>query len=77
VQKSYKGLLVGAAMMLGGAGLFFAFLALIGIDPDEQRLGLVHWMIGGALIGPGFGKMTQWRQTQGRPPATKGSSEPS
>ena len=76
MQKSYKGLLVGAAMMLGAAGLFFAFLALIGIDPDEQRLGLIHWMTGGVLIAPGFGKMINWSRTQGRPTAAE-SSEPS
>lgn len=77
MRKSYKGLFVGAAMMLGGAGLFFAFLALIGIDPDEQPLGLLHWMVGGALVGPGFGKMINWSRTQGRPPAGEGSGESS
>ncbi|MBB4408084.1 hypothetical protein GGE29_003736 [Agrobacterium tumefaciens] len=50
---------------LGGL-FFFFFLYLTGHDPDESPLGLMEWIIAGALLGPGFGYLLKWRKTRGR-----------
>lgn len=51
-------------MIAGGVLAFFLVLAAMGIDPDEGRLGLLEWMIGGALIGPGFAYLIRWRKAK-------------
>lgn len=61
MQNSRKPLLVALAMIVGGVVAFFAFLAVMGIDPDQRPLALSEWMVGGALIGPGFGYLIKWR----------------
>jgi uncharacterized membrane-anchored protein YitT (DUF2179 family) len=66
VQRSRKGLLIALALIAGGVAAFFLFLYLTGHDPDERPLTLVEWVIGGMLIGPGFGLLVRWRQTQDR-----------
>ncbi|MCZ4071533.1 hypothetical protein [Agrobacterium sp. LMR679] len=45
---------------------FFLFLYLTGHDPDETPLGLMEWIIAGALLGPGFGYLLKWRKNRGR-----------
>ena len=66
MQSSRKGLLVAFALILGGMAAFFLFLFFMGHDPDEHPLGLIDWMVGGMLIGPGFRYLIRWRKAQGR-----------
>ena len=64
VQSSRTHLLGALAMIAGGVAAFFVVLALMGIDPDERPLGLLGWVLGGVLIGPGFGYLVRWKKTQ-------------
>jgi hypothetical protein len=64
VQSSRKALLTAIVLILGGVALFFLFLFLTGHDPDERPLTLVEWVLGGALIGPGFGYLINWRRSR-------------
>lgn len=64
MQGSRKGLFVALALIFGGVLAFFAFLAVMGIDPDKRQIGLVEWIVAGVLIGPGFGYLIQWRRTK-------------
>ena len=66
MQSSRKALLVALALIAGGIAAFFLFLYLTGHDPDERPLELYEWVIGGALIGPGFGYLLQWSRRQDR-----------
>ncbi|MDH7810008.1 hypothetical protein SAMN05216358_0516 [Rhizobium sp. AN5] len=61
MQKSHKSLILALALIIGGVLAFFLFLYLTGHDPDESPLTLIEWVIGGALIGPGFGYLLRWR----------------
>lgn len=61
---SRKDLFLALAMIAGGILAFFVFLFLVGADPDERRLGLVEWMVGGMLIAPGFGYLIRWRKSR-------------
>ena len=65
MKSSRKGLLVASSLIAGGLAAFFLFLYLVGHDPDERPLGLVDWVVGGILIGPGFGYLIRWRRMQG------------
>jgi hypothetical protein len=56
--------LAAIVLILGGVALFFLFLFLTGHDPDERPLTLVEWVLGGALIGPGFGYLINWRRSR-------------
>ncbi|AYM57526.1 MULTISPECIES: hypothetical protein [Agrobacterium] len=49
-------------LLTGGVVAFFLFLYVTGHDPDERPLTLVEWVIGGMLIGPGFGYLVKWRK---------------
>jgi hypothetical protein len=64
VQSSRKALLTAVVLIFGGVALFFLFLFLTGHDPDERPLTLVEWVLGGALIGPGFGYLINWRRSR-------------
>jgi hypothetical protein len=64
VQSSRKALLTAIVLIFGGVALFFLFLFLTGHDPDERPLTLVEWVLGGALIGPGFGYLINWRRSR-------------
>ncbi|KQO79518.1 hypothetical protein FS764_23490 [Agrobacterium vitis] len=61
-----KSILFPITLMLAGIAAFFFFLFMTGHDPDEKPLTLIHWIIGGALIGPGFGYLIQWRRDRDR-----------
>jgi hypothetical protein len=74
VQESRNQFLIALAMIVGGVVAFFLFLFILGIDPDEQRLGVFEWMVGGALIGPGFGYLIRWRQVKDRQRVNRTSS---
>jgi hypothetical protein len=74
VQESRNQFLIALAMIVGGVVAFFLFLFILGIDPDEQRLGVLEWMVGGALIGPGFGYLIRWRQVKDRQRVNRTSS---
>ncbi|MBX5230669.1 hypothetical protein HJC06_30580 [Rhizobium sp. NLR9b] len=50
------------AMMFAGVSVFFLFLYLTGHDPNESPLTLIEWVIGGMLIGPGFGYLIKWKR---------------
>ncbi|MCJ2872748.1 UNVERIFIED_ORG: hypothetical protein QE446_002562 [Rhizobium sp. SORGH_AS260] len=58
-------------LLIGGVIAFFLFLYATGHDPDERPLTLVEWVIGGALIGPGFGYLMKWRRAKDRRSANK------
>lgn len=60
MQSSRKDLLIASGLIVGGVAAFFLFLYLTGHDPDERPLAWYEWMIGGALIAPGFGRLFQW-----------------
>ncbi|MFK3776589.1 hypothetical protein [Agrobacterium sp. NPDC089420] len=49
-------------LLTGGVVAFFLFLYVTGRDPDERPLTLLEWVIGGMLIGPGFGYLFRWRK---------------
>lgn len=49
-------------LLIGGVVVFFLFLYVTGHDPDEQPLTVFEWVIGGMLIGPGFGYLVRWRK---------------
>ena len=66
MQSSRKDLIVALSLIAGGMAVFFLYLFLMDHDPDERPLGLLDWMVGGALIGPGFGYLIKWRKGQGR-----------
>ncbi|MDA5635777.1 MULTISPECIES: hypothetical protein [Rhizobium/Agrobacterium group] len=48
-------------LLISGMVVFFLFLYVTGHDPDERPLTLAEWVIGGMLIGPGFGYLVKWR----------------
>ena len=66
MQSSRKGFLTAVGLILGSLALFFLFLFFTGHDPDERPLTLVEWMLGGALIGPGFGYLINWKRSRPR-----------
>ena len=66
MQSSRKGFLTAVGLILGGLALFFLFLFLTGHDPDERPLTLVEWVLGGALIGPGFGYLINSKRSRPR-----------
>lgn len=49
-------------LLIAGVAAFFLFLFVTGHDPDEKPLTLIHWVVGGMLIGPGFGYLIRWRK---------------
>ncbi len=49
-------------LLIGGVVAFFLFLYVTGRDPDERPLTLIEWVIGGMLVGPGFGYLLKWRK---------------
>ncbi|MCZ4428770.1 hypothetical protein O3S81_03555 [Agrobacterium sp. SOY23] len=51
-------------LLIGGVVAFFLFLYVTGHDPDERPLTLGEWVIGGMLIGPGFGYLVKWRKAK-------------
>lgn len=55
MRGSRRKLFVALSLIVAGVPAFFLFLYLTGHDPDETPLTLVEWVIGGILIGPGFG----------------------
>ena len=66
MSNSSRDLIIAAALIVGGLVAFFLFLYLTGHDPDETPLGLMEWVIAGALLGPGFGYLLKWRRNRGR-----------
>jgi hypothetical protein len=55
-MQSYRNsVLSPLTLLVAGVAAFFLLLFLTGHDPDEKPLTLIHWVIGGMLIGPGFG----------------------
>ncbi|UNZ53816.1 hypothetical protein [Agrobacterium tumefaciens] len=66
MSNSSRDLIIAATLIVGGLAAFFLFLYLTGHDPDESPLGLMEWIIAGALLGPGFGYLLKWRKTRGR-----------
>ena len=66
MKSSRKGLFVALALIVAGVAAFFLFLFLTGHDPDERPLTLFEWVLGGLLIGPGFGYLIKWRAAQSR-----------
>ena len=49
-------------LLAAGVVLFIAYMAVMGIGDDGRPVGLVHWVVGGILIGPGFGSLIRWRK---------------
>ncbi|TCP90365.1 hypothetical protein C8J31_101203 [Rhizobium sp. PP-CC-2G-626] len=66
MQNSRNSLILALALIVAGILAFFLFLYLTGHDPDESPLTLIEWVIGGALIGPGFGYLIRWRKMKDR-----------
>jgi hypothetical protein len=66
-MQSYRNsVLFPLTLLVAGVAAFFLLLFLTGHDPDEKPLTLIHWVIGGMLIGPGFGYLIRWRQNRDR-----------
>ena len=66
MQNSRNSLILALALIVAGILAFFLFLCLTGHDPDESPLTLIEWVIGGILIGPGFGYLVRWRRAKDR-----------
>ncbi|MBZ5760985.1 MULTISPECIES: hypothetical protein [Rhizobium] len=66
MTSSRKDLFFALAMIVAGTAAFFLFLYLAGIDPDEQSIGAMEWVIGGILIGPGFSYLLRWSSKRGK-----------
>lgn len=66
MQNSRNSLILALALIVAGVLALVLFLYLTGHDPDERPLTLIEWVIGGALIGPGFGYLLKWRKTKDR-----------
>ena len=66
MQNSRHSLILALALIVAGILAFFLFLYLTGHDPDERPLTLIEWVIGGILIGPGFGYLVRWRRAKDR-----------
>lgn len=66
MSGSRRELFLALAMIIAGVAGFFLFLYILGIDPDEQSLGVLEWVVGGILIAPGFGHLRRWSNTRGR-----------
>lgn len=66
MQNSRKSLIRAFVLIVGGILAFFLFLYLTGHDPDQSPLTMIEWVIGGALIGPGFGYLLKWRKAKDR-----------
>jgi hypothetical protein len=66
MESFRKGLLFPVALIIAGVAIFFLYLFIIGHDPDERPLTLTQWVIGGILIGPGFGYLLRWRKAKDR-----------
>jgi len=66
MQSYRKSILFPLTLLVAGVAAFFLLLFLTGHDPDEKQLTLIHWVIGGMLIGPGFGYLIRWRQNRDR-----------
>ena len=49
-------------LLIGGVVAFFLFHYVTGRDPDKRPLTLIEWVIGGMLVGPGFGYLLKWRK---------------
>ena len=62
MQGSRRDLYLALGLIAGGVVAFFAILGVLGIDPDKQPLGVFGWVLGGVLIGPGFGFLIRWRR---------------
>ncbi len=75
MQGSRQRLLFALALIAGGILAFFAYLALMGIDPAERPLGLSEWIVAGLLIGPGFRYLIQWRRMRDHPPTGRASDD--
>ena len=67
MQSFRKSVIFPIVLIFGGVAAFFLFLFVTDHNPDEKPLTLLHWVIGGALIGPGFGYLIQWRRDRDRP----------
>ena len=59
-----RSLMFPIVLLAAGVAAFFLFLFVIGHDPDEKPLALIHWVVGGLLIGPGFGYLLKWRRNK-------------
>jgi len=64
MQSFRKSLLFRLFLLVVGVAAFFLCLYITDHNPDEKPLTLVHWIIGGMLIGPGFGYLIHWRKTR-------------
>lgn len=62
MQSFKKSVFFPIVLLIAGVAAFFLFLFVTGHDPDEKPLTLIHWVIGGMLIGPGFGYLIRWRK---------------
>ncbi|MBA8880924.1 hypothetical protein FHW16_004659 [Phyllobacterium myrsinacearum] len=62
MQNFHKGLFIAVTLLAGGILASFLFLYFTGHDPDERPLTVTEWVIGGILIGPGFGYLVRWRK---------------
>lgn len=66
MQSFRDSIMFPLVLLLGGVAVFCLILFVTGQDPDEKPLTLYHWVLGGMLIGPGFGYLVKWRQRRDR-----------
>lgn len=64
MQATRKALFTALGMIVAGVLAFFLVLELLGIDLDQRPVGLDVYLIGGVLIGPGFGYLIRWRRNR-------------
>jgi hypothetical protein len=66
MQSFRDSIMFPLVLLAAGVAVFFLFLFVTGHDPDEKPLTVYHWMLGGMLIGPGFGYLIRWRRKRDR-----------
>ena len=62
MQPSHKELFTALAILAAGTLAFTVVLYFVEGDSDGHPLGMLEWVIGGLLIGPGIGYLLQWRR---------------
>jgi hypothetical protein len=60
VPALIRSLLIAIAVIALGVVAFLAYLSFVCGDCDNHSYSFLDWVIGGVLIGPGFGLLVRW-----------------
>ena len=56
---------IALAATAAGVVAFLAYLGFVCGECDDHPFGMLDWVVGGVLIGPGFGLLIKWRAARG------------